>query len=106
MGIFIFIIQEKNVHCIIEKSELHHRVVQDRHILDEFLQDVFLREQPIKSTSAVKVSVFVEAQTLINKQRFPFALLSMCGGLTLAGCQVPTKAALSLPLLSWTGERK
>ena len=29
-----------------------------------------------------------------------------CGGLTLAGGQVPTKAALSLPLLSWTGERK
>ena len=29
-----------------------------------------------------------------------------CGGLTLAGCQVPTKSALSLPLLSWTGERK
>ena len=26
-----------------------------------------------------------------------------CGGLTLAGCQVPTKATLSLPLLSWTG---
>ena len=29
----------------------------------------------------------------------------MCG-LTLTGRQVPTKAALSLPLLSWTGERK
>ena len=29
-----------------------------------------------------------------------------CGGLPLAGHQVPTKAALSLPLLSWTGERK
>ena len=29
-----------------------------------------------------------------------------CGGLALAGRQVPTKAALSLPLLSWTGERK
>jgi len=29
-----------------------------------------------------------------------------CGGLTLAGQQVHTKAALSLPLLSWTGERK
>uniref|UniRef100_A0A663EPR8 GON-4-like protein n=1 Tax=Aquila chrysaetos chrysaetos TaxID=223781 RepID=A0A663EPR8_AQUCH len=29
-----------------------------------------------------------------------------CDGLTLAGCQVPTKAILSLPLLSWTGERK
>jgi len=28
------------------------------------------------------------------------------GGLTLVGCPVPTKAALSLPLLSWTGERK
>ena len=26
-----------------------------------------------------------------------------CGGLTPAGCQVPTKAALSLALLSWTG---
>jgi len=24
----------------------------------------------------------------------------------MAGCQVPTKAALSLPLLSWTGEKK
>jgi len=23
-----------------------------------------------------------------------------------AGCQVPTKAALSLPLLSWAGEKK
>ena len=30
----------------------------------------------------------------------------LCGELTQAGCQVPTKAALSLPLLSWTGERK
>ena len=30
----------------------------------------------------------------------------LCGRLTLAGRQVPTKAALSLPLLSWTGERK
>ena len=30
----------------------------------------------------------------------------ICGGLTLAGCQAPTKAALSLPLLNWTGERK
>ena len=29
-----------------------------------------------------------------------------CGGLALAGRQVPTKAPLSLPLLSWTGERK
>ena len=29
-----------------------------------------------------------------------------CGGLTLAGHQVHTKAALSLTLLSWTGERK
>ncbi|GAB0207891.1 mitochondrial enolase superfamily member 1 [Grus japonensis] len=29
-----------------------------------------------------------------------------CGGLTLAGGQVPTKATLSLPLLSWTGKRK
>jgi len=28
------------------------------------------------------------------------------GGLTLAGCQVPTKATLSLPLLSWTGDKK
>ena len=27
-------------------------------------------------------------------------------GLTLAGCQVPTKATPSLPLLSWTGETK
>jgi len=25
---------------------------------------------------------------------------------SLAGCQVPTKAALSFPLLNWTGERK
>ena len=31
---------------------------------------------------------------------------SGCGGLTLAGHQVPTKAALSLPLLNSTGERK
>ena len=30
----------------------------------------------------------------------------MCGGLTLAGCQVRTKATLSLPLLNWTEERK
>ena len=30
----------------------------------------------------------------------------LCGGLTLARRQVPTKAVLSLPLLSWTGERK
>jgi len=33
-------------------------------------------------------------------------LLAFCGGLTLAGCQVPTKADLSLPFLSWTGKRK
>ena len=32
--------------------------------------------------------------------------LSVCGGLTLAGRQAPTKAVLSLPLLTWTGERK
>ena len=25
---------------------------------------------------------------------------------SLAGCQVPTNAPLSLPLLSWTGEKK
>ena len=31
---------------------------------------------------------------------------NLCGGLTAAGCQVPTKAALSLPLLNWTGETK
>lgn len=35
-----------------------------------------MRALPIKSTSAMKVSVFVETQTLINKLRFPFALLS------------------------------
>ena len=29
-----------------------------------------------------------------------------CGGLTLAGCQVSTKAVLSHPLLRWTGERE
>ena len=29
-----------------------------------------------------------------------------CSGLTLARCQVPTKATLSLPLLNWTGEKK
>jgi len=29
-----------------------------------------------------------------------------CGGLNLAGCQVPTKSTPSLPLLSWTGETK
>jgi len=34
-------------------------------------------------------------------QEFLFLLL-----FSLAGCQVPTKATLSLPLLSWTGERK
>jgi len=28
------------------------------------------------------------------------------GGLSLAGHQMPTKGALILPLLSWTGERK
>ena len=33
-------------------------------------------------------------------------ILAHCGGLTLAGGQVPTKATLSLPLLNWTGERK
>jgi len=27
-------------------------------------------------------------------------------GLTFAGCQVPTKAAFSLPLLNWAGESK
>jgi len=31
---------------------------------------------------------------------------TLCGGLTLAECQVPTKAALSLPFLSWTGDTK
>ena len=30
----------------------------------------------------------------------------MGGGLTLARCQVPTKAALSLPLLNWTWGEK
>ena len=30
-------------------------------------------------------------------------LLALCSGLTLAECQVPTKAALSLPLHNWTG---
>ena len=34
------------------------------------------------------------------------SLSAKCGVLTRVGCQVPTKAALSLPLLSWTGERK
>lgn len=29
-----------------------------------------------------------------------------CGALTLAGCHMPTKAVPSLPLLSWTEERK
>lgn len=29
----------------------------------------------------------------------------MCGGLTVAGCQAPTKATLIIPLHSWTGER-
>ena len=29
--------------------------------------------------------------------------VSHCSGLTLAERQVPTKAALSLPLLNWTG---
>lgn len=29
-----------------------------------------------------------------------------CGELTLAGCQVPTKAALSLPFPSWIVKRK
>jgi len=32
--------------------------------------------------------------------------MQVCGELTLAGHQVPTKAALSFSLLSWTGERK
>jgi len=32
--------------------------------------------------------------------------VSSCSGLFLAGHQVPTKAALSLAQLSWTGERK
>jgi len=33
-------------------------------------------------------------------------LVCFCSGLTLDGFQVPTKAALSLPLLSWSGEIK
>jgi len=32
--------------------------------------------------------------------------VSWCDGLTLDGCQVPAKAALLVPLLSWTGEGK
>jgi len=36
----------------------------------------------------------------------PLMQLHACGELTLARGQVPTKAALSLPLLSRTGERK
>jgi len=32
--------------------------------------------------------------------------MNYCGGWTLARDQVSTKAALSFPLLSWTGERK
>lgn len=39
-----------------------------------FSRHIFLRELPVKSTSAMKLSV--DAQTLINKLRFPFALLS------------------------------
>jgi len=35
----------------------------------------------------------------------PGTLLNM-PWFSLAGCQVPTKAALSLPLLNWTGEKK
>ena len=35
-----------------------------------------------------------------------FRSMSACGGLTLPGCQVPTKAALSLRHLNWKGERK
>jgi len=31
---------------------------------------------------------------------------AFCGGLTLTGYQVPTKVTPSLPLLSWTGEKK
>jgi len=31
-------------------------------------------------------------------------LLNPCGGLKLAGCQVPTKATESLPPLSWTSQ--
>jgi len=34
------------------------------------------------------------------------ATLSGCDGLTLAGCQVPTKATLSFVLLNWTKEKK
>jgi len=33
-------------------------------------------------------------------------IIVYCGELTLAGCRLPTKAVLSLLLLSWTGERK
>ena len=32
-------------------------------------------------------------------------IITVCDGLTLARCQVPTKAAVT-PLLNWTGERK
>ena len=43
-----------------------------------------------------------------NSSPFPESSFSErpCGGLTLAGGLVLTKAALSLPPLSWTGDRK
>ena len=48
---------------------------------------------------------FMSCLALINITVEP-SVVHLCGGLTLAGGQVPTKAALSLPLLNWTRERK
>uniref|UniRef100_A0A663F1A4 Ig-like domain-containing protein n=1 Tax=Aquila chrysaetos chrysaetos TaxID=223781 RepID=A0A663F1A4_AQUCH len=44
--------------------------------------------------------------SLHNSLRFCSGLLHCCGRLTLAEYQVPTKATLSLPPLSWTAGRK
>ena len=51
---------------------------------------------------------WVQRERLDGKQSNPrpARLQPPCDGVTLARCQVPTKAVLSLPLLGWTGEKK
>ena len=48
---------------------------------------------------------WITAKDSVRDLYFYYSTLGCCGGLTLPWCQVPTKAALSLPLLSWTRER-
>lgn len=47
--------------------------------------------------------IFICPKSEITRQKIH---LGRCGGFTLAGWQVPTKATLVTPLLSRTGERK